>query len=179
MRHEKQVSFKTLIYQNQVMVYYLIKQKYPWIEVPKDWKGMIRVLMMYKPKLYYYPVKWESPQEGWIKCNTDGACRLNPRQGDIIKEESKELGIKTNIAAEVMSILYRLRLCRSRNLHIIVGIDYLSLKSIIRNDWRISWQFVPEIELIQQLMIAAQSKIMHVFREANQLAYKLANWALD
>lgn len=34
----------------------------------------------YISKLHNYAVKWEKPQQGMIKCNTNVACRGNPRE---------------------------------------------------------------------------------------------------
>ncbi|KAH0704298.1 hypothetical protein KY290_017150 [Solanum tuberosum] len=41
---------------------------------------MVALLQSYKPTLYYDVVNWKPPEMGWIKCNTDGASKGNPRQ---------------------------------------------------------------------------------------------------
>jgi len=41
------------------------------------WKGMIRILSNYRPKLYYAKVIWDLPPTGRLKINTDGVSRGN------------------------------------------------------------------------------------------------------
>lgn len=66
----------------------------------------------YRPILYYCIVKWNPPQEGWIKCNTDGASKSNLRpksyvfclrdnRGKLIYAEAKRNGFLTNMGAEI------------------------------------------------------------------------------
>lgn len=63
----------------------------------------------------YILVKWEEPNIGMVKCNTDGTSRGNLGDssygfcyrnctGDLIYVESKPLEITTNIIAEVTAI---------------------------------------------------------------------------
>ncbi|KAK4733429.1 hypothetical protein R3W88_007690 [Solanum pinnatisectum] len=44
----------------------------------KSWSEMITILGTYKPRLYYYIVKWKPPDVGQVKCNTNGASKGNP-----------------------------------------------------------------------------------------------------
>lgn len=60
-------------------------------------------------------VKWVPPQQGWIKCNTNGASKENPgpssygfclrdTRGDLIYAEAVECGVMSNMEAEVIAI---------------------------------------------------------------------------
>lgn len=101
----------------------MIKLKYPWIRVPKEWTEIVKLLREYKPKLHYYAVSWKRPHQGTIKCNTDGVSRGNPGesaygfclrddQGDIIYAEAGGLRHRTNMEAETIAILKALRHCK-------------------------------------------------------------------
>ncbi|KAH0649910.1 hypothetical protein KY284_029822 [Solanum tuberosum] len=98
-RHDNEVSFNKMLRQCQMTVYQMIKIKYPWIRnIPFQWSGMFDLLQEYRPTLYYRIAHWTRPEEGWIKCNTDGASKGNPgmssygfclrdKNGDVIYAE--------------------------------------------------------------------------------------------
>ncbi|KAK4724581.1 hypothetical protein R3W88_027360 [Solanum pinnatisectum] len=78
--------------------------------------------------------------------------------------------------AKTIAILQALRYCNRNNLqNIIVETDSLGITKMLRQEWRIPWG----IQEIQELQQHAQAHIQHVFREANNLADKLANEACD
>lgn len=190
-RHGKDMGFERILQQTQDVVYKLVKVKYPWIEAPKEWEGIISVLQGYKPKIYYLAMKWDLPEQGWIKCNTDGASRGNPGEssydfcirdsyGDLISAEAQQIRIKTSMEAETTAILVAFRKSKGLNLHkIILETDSLSLRMIFSKEWKYPWNIIIQIEDIRQLMANNQCKIKHAFREASQLADKLANIALE
>uniref|UniRef100_A0A0V0GIV7 Putative ovule protein n=1 Tax=Solanum chacoense TaxID=4108 RepID=A0A0V0GIV7_SOLCH len=78
--------------------------------------------------------------------------------------------------AEIMAILQALRYCR-RNKYdeVILETDSLGITKMIRGEWKIPWQYAEVIEEIQAIIQATRTQIQHAFREANQLADKLAN----
>lgn len=63
-RYDKDSSLNDLIYQCDKLIYYFIKVRFPGIQIPNQWEGMVRVLLNYKPKLLYQPIVWNIPQSG-------------------------------------------------------------------------------------------------------------------
>ncbi|KAK6773737.1 hypothetical protein RDI58_028975 [Solanum bulbocastanum] len=122
-RHGKGTSFKKMYYQCQLNVHYLIKVKFPQLRnITHIWQGMFHQLKEYRPILHYLAVKWTHPQEGWVKCNTDGASKGNPEEssygfcirdssGDLLYAEAKSIGVATNMEAETMAIWKALQYC--------------------------------------------------------------------
>ncbi|KAG5605695.1 hypothetical protein H5410_027187 [Solanum commersonii] len=50
---------------------------------------------------------------------------------------------------------------------------------MVQNNWKVPWQQIQKIQEIQELLASTQAQIQRVFREANKLANKLANEALE
>ncbi|KAK4721760.1 hypothetical protein R3W88_011993 [Solanum pinnatisectum] len=110
-RHGKGYTFNRMSYQCHLIIFQLIKVKFPWIKaVPHQWRDMVEKLQIYKPTLYFHIVSWKLPEEGWVKCNTDGASRGNPglstygfcirnSDEDLIYAESQNIGVATNMEA--------------------------------------------------------------------------------
>lgn len=48
-------------------IYHFIKLRFPWLEVPKSWEGMVQKLQRYKPTLYYRVVRWNFLEVDWVK----------------------------------------------------------------------------------------------------------------
>lgn len=116
-RHETDVSYYKLQQKCQDIVYQLIKTLYPWIEMPRNWEGILEVIKGDMPRLHYHAVLWELPQMGKMKCNMDGANRGNPGEsaynfcvrnhaGHLIYSEAKMIGIGTNMDVKI-SVYYR------------------------------------------------------------------------
>ncbi|KAG5619982.1 hypothetical protein H5410_005200 [Solanum commersonii] len=40
-RHEKEINFERLLQQTQLAVHRVVKVKYPWIDTPKEWEGIV------------------------------------------------------------------------------------------------------------------------------------------
>ncbi|KAH0698803.1 hypothetical protein KY284_013018 [Solanum tuberosum] len=139
----------------------------------------------------YQLVQWSRLEEGWIKCNTDGASKGNPgvssygfcirnENGDLLYAEAKRIGITTNMVAELTGIWQALRYCKAQGYdHIKLETDSLSLKNMIRKEWRIPWELNERIEEIHELMNTLHIHIQHIFREANQLADFITNTVID
>ncbi|KAH0636108.1 hypothetical protein KY290_036536 [Solanum tuberosum] len=190
-RHGKEVSYECMSQQVLVAVHRFVKGKYPWITLPNEWNGIIHLLKNYKPKIHWKAVRWELPEQGWIKCNADGACRGNPGEsayafcirnssGDLIEAEAGCMGITTSMEAETIAILMVLRKCRDLRLqNIILETDSISLRNIILKDWKIPWKLSDQIEEIKHHINESRCIMKHVFREANQVADKLANITLN
>ncbi|KAH0722705.1 hypothetical protein KY290_005357 [Solanum tuberosum] len=123
-RHDKEVSFDKMYTQCQSTVHMLIRVTYLWLRnIPYHWSGMLDLLRQYKPVLHYHIVKWLTPEERWIKCNTDGASKGNPgensygfcirrSQGDLVYAEAQKIGNTTNIEEEITAIWKALSCCK-------------------------------------------------------------------
>ncbi|XP_060195138.1 uncharacterized protein LOC132624361 [Lycium barbarum] len=58
------------------------------------WSTLVQSLQNYSPRTKVIHVKWEPPELGWVKCNTDGASRGNPGRGSwsfCIRDENANL----------------------------------------------------------------------------------------
>lgn len=130
-RHVKDMSYESLVHQCLQLLYFVIRVKYPWIQIPRDRIGLINTFANYKPKLYHYPIKWEFPNINWIKCNTNEANRgnlgsspyafcLRYYQGNIVYPEAKEIGFTNNMKAKTMGVKCCLRYYMAKKLHNIV-----------------------------------------------------------
>ncbi|WMV38798.1 hypothetical protein MTR67_032183 [Solanum verrucosum] len=157
--------------------------------IPRNWEGMLGVMNEYKPKLHYHTVCWGLPQEGGVKCNTDGASKGNPGESayrfcvrnqarNLMYAEACKIGIRTNMEAETMAILKSLRYCKIKKINkVLIETDSLGVIKMIRNEWTIPSNHAKEMEEIQEIIENIQVDTTHVFREANQLADKLVNEA--
>lgn len=129
--------------------------------------------------------------------NTDGASRGNPgpaSYGFVIKDENKNLifsqgkkiGINTNNVAEYLAVLEAFKLLKINNekseeIEIIVIADSLLIISQLQGRYKIKSEKLKEIYTqIKELEKEFQKvEYMHVLREYNKEADKLANMALD
>ncbi|WMV30097.1 hypothetical protein MTR67_023482 [Solanum verrucosum] len=94
----------------------LVKLKYPWIKViPNQWPQLVQHFEQYRPLIKSQVVIWRKPEIGWLKCNTDGACRGNlgersaafcirDADGNLVYAEAKRLWITNSIQAEARAI---------------------------------------------------------------------------
>lgn len=96
-------------------------------QVPHRWLDVVHLLENYTPKLQVHKVLWELPREGWIKVNTDGASRENPKRSaigfcmrnelrDVVYACGREIPENTNIVAEALAVLEALRICSQRHI---------------------------------------------------------------
>ncbi|KAK4711086.1 hypothetical protein R3W88_005599 [Solanum pinnatisectum] len=156
-------------------------RRFYWINIKgKDWKEMIKVMSAYKPRIYHYAVKWEMPQEGTLKCNTDGACRGNPgigaygfclrdNKGDLIYAEAEKIGQTTNVEAEMKAILEALKYCVSKEVRrLVIESDSLLMVNIINKTWRVPWELAEQYDELQQALMKIEAIIRHTFREGNK-----------
>ncbi|XP_075111512.1 uncharacterized protein LOC142181833 [Nicotiana tabacum] len=139
----------------------------------------------------YDKVLWEFPSRGWIKVNTDVACRGNPgrssigfcirdKVGDLIYAEGREIFEGTNNVSEAVAIAEALKMCKSINYFQIWLQTYsMLLKNIIRESWKPPWYITEHVKEILRLKEQSIIKVTHIFIEGNTLADHLANYALD
>ncbi|KAH0693326.1 hypothetical protein KY290_021507 [Solanum tuberosum] len=190
-RHGKDHSFNWMNHQCQETIHQLIRVKFPWLKkVPYQWMEIVDMLQRYKPTLHYHIVNWKLPEEGWIKCNTDGASKGNPGQsayefcmrnnnGDLVYAEGEDIGVATNMEAEAIALWKALQFCLGNGFQkVILETDSLSLKNMLIRNWRIPWEIAERVEDSQEIMKPINVQIRHTFREANQLADYIANIAI-
>ncbi|PHT26311.1 hypothetical protein T459_35736 [Capsicum annuum] len=132
-------------HQFQKNVFYFIKVCFPRIkQVPFHWDGMLYTLQVYKPRIHYLMVQWDNPDEGWVRCNMDGASKVKPRmssyefcirdsKGNLIDGKAHNIGFNNNMEAESIATLKALVYYLSQNLlHIHLETDYLGIINMIR-----------------------------------------------
>ncbi|XP_019240885.1 PREDICTED: uncharacterized protein LOC109220870 [Nicotiana attenuata] len=182
------VSVSRVIYQVSSTLQNLVQSRKPGLQVPHNWSELLQMLEQYTPTLKHEKVIWEFPQVGWIKVNTDGACRGNPGRssigfclrdeaGELKYAQGKEIREGTNTEAEAAAILEALRMCRAMNFsQVWLQTDSLLLKNIIEGLWKPPWCIVDQIEEILRLKGEFNFRISHTFREGNQVKESTAAW---
>ncbi|PHU09186.1 hypothetical protein BC332_21046 [Capsicum chinense] len=110
------------------------------------WEDMINFVTRYKPWIHYHLVKWELPQAGYIKCNTDRACRGNPgigsygfylrnEEGDLIYAQGENIGFTTNVVAEMRALQEEIKYCKENNIiKVQVESDSLILVRVLKRN---------------------------------------------
>nr|XP_009762911.1 PREDICTED: uncharacterized protein LOC104214886 [Nicotiana sylvestris] len=94
----------------------------------KEKKSIIQYFEGYKPILITTRVTWQLPFHGWYKCNTDGAAKGNTGpsslgfgvrnyEGDAVYARAVDVGMTTNVVAEVKDILQVLEYCVEHDLY--------------------------------------------------------------
>lgn len=191
-RTGKKMSFIQLLHNCLWTMQQLIKAKFPNLRnLPWQWSGCYDRIQGHRSNLFYHIVRWQMPETGWVKCNTDGACKGNPRissygfcirdvNGDLLYAESDCIGVTTNIRAELTAILRALDYCNQHLLnHVILETDSLTLKNMLRKEWKIPWELIQMMETIDDMMTQMNVQVQHIFREGNQVADYLANLAIN
>ncbi|KAK4736948.1 hypothetical protein R3W88_000645 [Solanum pinnatisectum] len=175
----------------QFNVYQIVKTLYPWIDIPRNWEGILERVRGHKPRLHNYIVRWERPWRGWTKYSMDRASKGNPgesahsfclrnHEGNFLYAEANKMDIKTKMEAETRAILNALRYCRTHDIKkVIMETDSLVLTNIIRHEWKAPWKQAEEIEEIQELLVSTEAYVKDIYRKANQLADALANEAYN
>ncbi|XP_075104777.1 uncharacterized protein LOC142178886 [Nicotiana tabacum] len=161
----KAVSTNRVVYQVCNTIQSLIKLRKPGIDrVPFRWTDILRMMENYTPKLKFNKVLWELPMTGWTKINTDGASRGNPGRSSIgfcLRNEEGDLVYACE--KEIQE----------------VETDSMLLKKVITREWKPPWVIEEEVKEIRQMLMLRNGRITHIFREGNNLADHLANYALD
>lgn len=134
-------------------------------------------------------VYWSPPPHGTFKLNIDGASKGNPgnggggglirdHKGDICLAFSHYYGRCYSLIAEARAMLDGLRYAAllGINLHIVES-DSKILVSIIKEECSCPWRLLPIIAELRELVRRVKTNISHIFREGNQPADGLANFA--
>ncbi|KAJ1402723.1 Ribonuclease H domain [Sesbania bispinosa] len=137
-------------------------------------------------------IRWSPPSDGWFKINCDGSFRSGSNQascGGIIMNAlgvplcdfASHLGDCSITLAEIWDILHGLKVAKSHNcMHVIVESDSLvAIRLCVKGTSKFhpASQLVLEIHRYLSSFVAV--KWQHVFREANQVADRMANLGHD
>ncbi|PHT39643.1 Superoxide dismutase [Mn], mitochondrial [Capsicum baccatum] len=140
---------------------------------------------------YYLQYKNELPENGIIKCNTDGACRGNPgtgaygfclrnREGDLVYAQGEDIGITTNVIAKMREIQEIIKYYRENNIRRVkIESDSLLIVRVLKREWKVLWEVIELLEDIKRNKEHLEIQIKHIYREGNALADYIANLAID
>ena len=113
-------------------------------------------------------VRWEKPQAGWKKLNTDGASKGNPGLagcGGVIRDEngrwiagfSRRIGVTTSFEAEVWGFWEGLINCSNLNIHsLIIELDAKVVVDVFLNPNYQNNVVSPILDDCRQLMLRFQ-----------------------
>lgn len=138
-------------------------------------------------------VGWKAPPEQWIKINSDGVAKGNPgpagagcvcrtHTGQVIMALTSAIGNTTALMAETWGLLLATRIARQQTWeNVWFEADSVSLVQLINSDNKDTPRYLTGmLQEIKKLMTEiSQIKVTHDYREANQVADKLANEAIE
>uniref|UniRef100_A0A0V0I9P3 Putative ovule protein n=1 Tax=Solanum chacoense TaxID=4108 RepID=A0A0V0I9P3_SOLCH len=75
----KGISIPRIIHNVSRNMYMLIKLRRPSMQCSGRWENIFQELEEYSTRVNIELVRWECPHKGWVKYNTDGDYRGNPR----------------------------------------------------------------------------------------------------
>ena len=136
-----------------------------------------------------HAVSWEPPDEGWIMLQTDGAAKGCPglagaggvfrdAQGRWMVGFAEYLGRCSAVKAELKAVFRGLRMAREMNFHKLwIRLDSKPVVELLSSCGSGNSECHALIHQSKQLLSWSgwEIKISHCFREANQVADKLAN----
>ncbi|XP_060216712.1 uncharacterized protein LOC132644152 [Lycium barbarum] len=77
--HVEKMSRHKVLYEINLNLIQLAKTRYPWLKnMANSLPHLVQQLEGYRPHITYTMVQWCSPDQGWYKCNSDGASKGNP-----------------------------------------------------------------------------------------------------
>nr|XP_016462864.1 PREDICTED: uncharacterized protein LOC107785952 [Nicotiana tabacum] len=126
--------------------------------VTTNWTDLHENLANHVPKLRYTKVMWQLPHMGWIKCNTDGACRGDNRGasygfcirdgiGDLIYAQANVVKEATNNIAEARAILEALRyIVQMPFPACIIETDSLLMNNVLDETWETPWSIANKVD---------------------------------
>ena len=128
-------------------------------------------------------IRWERPNRGWHKLNTDGSSLGNPgmasgggilhsESGTWIKAFTRKIGITTSFVAELWALRDGLNMCLNMQISALeidldakVVVDLMCNAETLKND---NAAIVADCRLL--LSQFPQVKVSHCYREANRCA---------
>lgn len=127
-------------------------------------------------------MRWEKPDIGWVKLNSDGSSRGNPSvagSGGLIRNEKGEwicgfarrIRITTSFAAELWGLRDGILQCLNPNLcSVLIELDAKSMVDLLVNSDYSNNAISPLVDDCRSLMAQLpRVQIKHCFREANRL----------
>ena len=136
-------------------------------------------------------IRWEKPEQGWKKLNTDGACMglhelagcgglVRSADGQWVAGFSKRIGITSNFAAELWGLREGLQLCCNLNISCLeVEIDAKTIVDAVGNPDYVNNIVSPILDDYWLLISKFHHvRFKHCFRQANQCVDGLANKSL-
>ena len=134
-------------------------------------------------------VKWEKPELGWLKLNTDGSWNAASGKaigGGLIRDSlgnwvvgfTRKLGSVNSFSVEIWALRDGLMLCHQMNLPaIIIELDAKALVDALNNPRYSNSVISPIFDDCKFLLSQIpQVRIKHIFREANKCADYLASY---
>ena len=138
-------------------------------------------------------VRWEHPEPEWHVLNTDGASKgvsgragaggvVRGDHGEWIVGFSEQLGVCSAIQAELRAVLRGLRIAREMGLRKLwIQVDSMVVVTLLSTS---DLRFSAYHGILQQCKILLawgywETRVTHCFREANQVADKLANLGIE
>lgn len=132
-------------------------------------------------------VRWEKPQQGWFRLNTDDSALGNPGKaggGGIIRDDqgnwvagfSRNIGFSSSFIAELWALRDGLSLCKSLNLNAVdIQIDAKAIVALLADPSYSNSFAMPIVDDCKQLFsLIPHVRIKHCYREANSYADCLA-----
>lgn len=133
------------------------------------------------------PIRWLKPPMNWLKLNTDGVSLGNPGKaggGGVIRDSasrwvkgfSRSIGLATSVMTECWTLRDGLHLASQLGIqNIVVELDAKTNVDILQSNQKTNNSFSPILIDCRLLLINfPQSRVRHVFREANFCADALA-----
>ncbi|XP_049381353.1 uncharacterized protein LOC125845907 [Solanum stenotomum] len=186
-KHEgKNISIPRVIHNVTRNMFMLAKVRRPSMKSRGSWAEILKAMEDYRPRVK----KWEYPQTGWIKYNTDGASKGNPgvssyafclrnERGDIMYAEGACMENTTNTVAEAKAILEESKHCKKSHYNQdIIQTDSMLMCKVLEGKWATPWIITDLVEEIKTILKDIQHTFHHIMREGNQLADYLANKAI-
>lgn len=161
-----------------------------------QWKGVIweDTALSFVQKHIPKPIRifnWSLPKGNWIKINTDASFVKEHKmggyggivwnaKGDILFSFYDGWEVNSVLEVELQAIKQGLKICRRFNLNNIwLEADSLTAIQLINSNTQTNWKLFPFIKHIKQQLQGINWQATHIFREANILADKLANIAIQ
>ncbi|XP_060170788.1 uncharacterized protein LOC132601740 [Lycium barbarum] len=173
---------KSLITFNIVQI---MKAHFKGVAVGNTWEDICKLFDLKLVELCYKRVIWMKPPIPFVKVNSDGSCiNSNCGGGGVVRyytgktlmAYSLPLGQGNSNWAEAHALLFGLQWCIEQGMSFIMGeTDSLLIQKCTQGDWTVPWRISETISKIQTLIQGRGITIQHCFREANQVADKLAS----
>jgi len=137
-------------------------------------------------------IGWKRPQEGWIKLNSDGACKdlghisgcggiFRDADGKWIKGYTKKIGACDALHAEMWGLYLGMEMAWREHIdHLIVESDSKILINMISDKFKFNGNIPILVQRIRKLLrMEWHVKINHTWREGNRSADWLANFSIS